>query len=731
MRHYRNLIGIFLTVALVIAVCIITIFVTGLRGRKTTRDMQAHLATIERLDDFLLTLTTAETGQRGYLLTGDSSYLKPYQSAVPQVTNEIKDLEASAQLPQQDIGILQQASQAKLDELSQTIHLRQAQGPAAALAKVQTNLGENLMDKIRAAILTARDTEQTELTDASIRHDFILQTRNVIYILTGAVILAFLGWAYTRISREKSHREAAYGALAREREEVQRQKEFLNVTLGSIGDCVIVADTEGRITFMNPVAATVTGWSREEALNQPVERIFRIINEETREPGEHPVVKVLKTEKIAGLPNHTLLIRKDGSEVPIDDSGAPICEPSGELRGVVLVFRDFSDHKKVETELIRAKSEAEAASKAKDQFLAMLSHELRTPLAPVLATLNRWEFTGELPAAVQAEVQMVRRGVELEARIIDDLLDLTRIAKGMLSLTPEPINVHTLIEPLAGMYRSEIAAKHLYLDLRLAAAHPYVNLDGTRLQQVMWNILRNAAKFTPRGGRITIETANDGKDRLVISVTDTGIGMDQGTLSRLFIPFEQGEKDLSRRYGGLGLGLAISRALVDLLGGEISANSDGPGKGARFVVAFPSIEVDPASTAKFEDLDVTGPERARLRILLVEDHPDTGAAMSRLLEARGHQVSLATDVSTGIEMIDHDKFDLVLCDLGLPDGTGLDVVAHLRKRRDTPAIALSGFGMEEDLTRCLEAGFDLHLMKPVNLKQLELGIVRLIKKNAA
>jgi PAS domain S-box-containing protein len=727
MTQYRNLIGIFLTVALVILVSIVMIFLTGKEGIEARREIQTHMAAIQRLDDFLLTLTTAETGQRGYLLTGSEEYLRPYDDAAPQVASEIRDLARNDQFPKEEVHSLQANATEKLAELARTIELRRTRGAAAAAAVVETNVGRKLMDEIRDLIFTARITQQDEMERASIRNENAALLRNITYGLAALVNSFFLAWAYLRISRDTERRDQAYADLACERQEVHRQKEFLNVTLGSIGDCVIVSDIQGRITFMNEVAENVTGWSKEEAVSQPVASVFRIINEHTREAVESPVEKVLRSGKIVGLANHTLLIRKDGTEIPIDDSGAPIREPGGALRGVVLVFRDFTEYKNSENELIQAKSVAEAASKAKDQFLAMLSHELRTPLTPVLATLNRWEITHELPEALHTDIEMVRRSVELEARIIDDLLDLTRISKGILSLTPEQTNVHGLLESLAGMYRSEIQAKDLRLTMQLNASRPYVYLDASRLQQVMWNLLRNAAKFTERGGAITVETANDASGQILISVTDTGIGMDESTLSRLFIPFEQGEKDLSRRYGGLGLGLAISRALVDLLGGEISAASEGPGQGSQFEVTFPGIEWEPSSQNGLADTEESRVSRAKLRILLVEDHADTGLAMSRLLEARGHQICMADSVSSAKELIEAADFDLLLCDLGLPDGTGIDVISHLRRLRATPAIALSGFGMEEDLVRCIDAGFDLHITKPVNIKQLEASIERLIE----
>jgi PAS domain S-box-containing protein len=219
---------------------------------------------------------------------------------------------------------------------------------------------------------------------------------------------------------------------------------------------VIVTDTEGRITFLNEVAAKLTGWSFTEVQNQPCAKVFNIINESTRAAVESPVDKVLRQGTIIGLANHTLLIRRDGSEVPIDDSGAPIKEADGTVRGVVLIFRDFSNHKAAQNRLIEANNALEAANHAKDQFLAALSHELRTPLTPVLATLTSWEASDELPGPFVADVQMLRRNIELEARLIDDLLDLNRIVKGKLSLNLELVDAHELVGSVVTMLRSEI-----------------------------------------------------------------------------------------------------------------------------------------------------------------------------------------------------------------------------------------------------------------------------------
>jgi signal transduction histidine kinase/ActR/RegA family two-component response regulator len=375
-----------------------------------------------------------------------------------------------------------------------------------------------------------------------------------------------------------------------------------------------------------------------------------------------------------------------------------------------------------EQSLREARAAAEAASRAKDEFMAALSHELRTPLTPVLATLSAWEAEDGLPSAMRHEVGMLRKNVELEARLIDDLLDLTRIAKGKLTLNPERVDVHELLRDVVEMFRGEIQAKRIVVTIAPGARTHHVRADSARLQQVFWNILRNALKFTPDGGRIDVATADAAGGCVTVAFTDTGIGMSEATLAKLFRPFEQGNDDMLRRYGGLGLGLAISKAMVDAHGGKLAATSGGLSRGATFAVTLATVAA-PEFEAPVRKAP-PGPASAarRLRILLVEDHEDTAKAMRRLLTARGHEVTECRSVASAVDAADGRAFDLLLSDIGLPDGTGIDVIRQVHARHRLPAIALTGFGMEEDVARCLAAGFDAHLTKPVNVQRLEVVI---------
>jgi PAS domain S-box-containing protein len=707
------------TTGAVVLLSLAAIYFMGRAAIDTNHDLLRYHIVIGELQGVLSTLKDAETGQRGYLLTGRENYLQPYNEAGERIHQGLQQLDEMARegaLTQGDVAKLSQLASEKLNELQQTILLRRSQGLQAALAIVMTDFGKNKMDSFRTQIANMTEAQESALLRANQRAVKFVYYRNLVTGFSTLLNLVVLVWAYRRIRDESAGRERA-------RLEIVRQKDLLDVTLASIGDAVIVTDLEGKITFLNAVAEKLTGWSSVDALNRPCATIFNIINESTRELVESPVEKVLRVGTIVGLANHTVLIRKDGSEIPIDDSGAPIKEPDGTVRGVGLIFRDFSEQKAAQTKLLETNDALEAANQAKDQFLAALSHELRTPLTPVLATLTSWEASDELPASLHGDIQMLRRNVDLEARLIDDLLDLNRIVKGKLSLNLELLDVHELVESVVSMLRSEINAKQLNLSIGLIATRHYVTGDSARLQQVFGNILKNATKFSERGGNISIASTNDLDGRVNITFQDDGVGMTHETLNRLFQPFEQGA-DIGR-YGGLGLGMAISKSLVDTHAGLISAESDGLGLGAKFCVTLPSIHASTVQQSQVESdksSKNTPKNVGRISILLVEDHEDTAEVIGRLLRDSGHSVETCGTVAEAIHLAKEGKFNLLLSDIGLPGGTGIDLVRHIRQNLTIPAIALTGFGMDQDVARYKEAGFDAHLTKPINFQRLEMII---------
>ena len=368
----------------------------------------------------------------------------------------------------------------------------------------------------------------------------------------------------------------------------------------------------------------------------------------------------------------------------------------------------------------------QSASAAKDQFLAMLSHELRTPLNPVFAVLASLEQNHTLSADVRGDLLVMRRNLQLEARLIDDLLDLTRIVRGKVPLQLEVVDVHAIIRLARETCLDAVGERKVHVELKLDAAHHYAKADAGRLQQVFWNLLNNAVKFTPTGGSIVITSTGDATDYLCISITDTGRGIDATALGKIFQPFEQGDVTIPAQFGGLGLGLAITRSIVDAHGGEIRAESAGLGRGATFVVSLP-LTADPAVAEAPINPPQPASPRAGRRILLVDDHADTRTSLQRLLTRRGHSITLAGSCQEALGRAASEEFDLVISDLGLPDGNGHDLMRTLRASHATMAgIALSGYGMETDIERSHAAGFAAHLTKPMDFAVLEATIEKVL-----
>ena len=397
----------------------------------------------------------------------------------------------------------------------------------------------------------------------------------------------------------------------------------------------------------------------------------------------------------------------------------PIRDASGQILRWFGTNTDVTEQRELSEALARAKEHAEGASQAKDNFLAALSHELRTPLTPALMTAAALRHDPRLPDDLRADAAMIERSIALESRLIDDLLDLTRISRGKLPLRTERCDVHSLLGHAIEIIRDEAQTKRIALEVQLKARLPGLKGDSARLQQVFWNLLKNAVKFTPMGGRIAIRTHNkDGA--LVLDVCDSGIGFSPAAADRLFQPFEQGDLEHTHRFGGLGLGLAIARAVVDLHGGQIQAHSDGPDRGATFTVEFPGATEPPAGlTLEHSGGEGAPPATHTLHILLVEDHEPTLAVLTRLLTRAGHTVFPCNSIASALATAATNRFTAVVSDLGLPDGTGHQLMTQLRAERpELRGIALSGYGMEEDLQRSREAGFVRHLVKPVDFDQL-------------
>ncbi|MDQ2824758.1 MAG: MASE1 domain-containing protein, partial [Verrucomicrobiota bacterium] len=382
----------------------------------------------------------------------------------------------------------------------------------------------------------------------------------------------------------------------------------------------------------------------------------------------------------------------------------------------------MAERRRAQAAIEEQKATVEAANRTKDNFLAMLSHELRTPLTPVLAALDALESASAQSAEGKASLAMIRRNVELESQLIDDLLDLTRIAHDKLQLKLEQIDAHQTISNVTEICRMEADARKLRLNLNLRAGGHFVSADPAKFQQIIWNLLKNAIKFTGENGEIIISSSNPSPQVLVVSVRDTGIGIDPDLMERIFDPFEQGDRSFQHRFGGLGLGLAISKSVAKAHGGTLTAKSEGPDRGSTFVLTMNTVS--PPQRQFVRPATIAAAETRALRILLVDDHEDTCTALERLLMRRGHLVAAMRNVRSAMEAAGRNQFDLLISDIALPDGTGMELMANLRAMSGLRGIAISGFGMNGDIAKSLQAGFSEHLVKPIKIEKLEAAIDR-------
>src|SRR6476661_8096409 len=382
----------------------------------------------------------------------------------------------------------------------------------------------------------------------------------------------------------------------------------------------------------------------------------------------------------------------------------------------------MAERRRVEEKLQQQKSIVQAANRTKDHFLAMLSHELRTPLTPVISALDSLETEASQTQDTKASLAMIRRNIELETQLIDDLLDFTRIARDKMQLRFSPMDAHQAVSNVVEICRAEARSKKLTVHLNLRAKTHHVTADTAKFQQIIWNLLKNAIKFTPEGGDITISSDNPSEAVFTVAVRDTGIGIESEVMQRIFDPFEQGNRSFEHRFGGLGLGLAISKSLAQAHGGTLTAQSGGRDRGSTFIFSMPTLS--PTEATNIPHKTSTEASQHGLKILLVDDHQDTCAALEKLLARRGHLVAVSHDVRSAMDAAVRNKFDLLISDVALPDGTGMDLMMQLRAIGNVPGIAISGFGNNDDIERSLQAGFSQHLIKPIKLDKLEAAIER-------
>ena len=524
-----------------------------------------------------------------------------------------------------------------------------------------------------------------------------------------------------RALRERAERAARVRA---ERQLREADTIYARVVDGLSGYGVILLDVDGSIRDWNQAASLIFGYVRAEMIGRHISAIY---TPEDRAAG------VVRDDFEAATARGSVvdarwLVRADGTRLRAEGALTVLRDEDGEVSGFCKLLRDVTTTFESAAALLQAKEEAERANRAKDRFLAVLSHELRTPLLPIAAAAQTLQKNVAVPPELSELLPMIRRNVLLEARLIEDLLDLTAISAGKLSLRRAPVDMRKIIDVVVEMVQETVDEKQIELTVHWDASRGIVDGDAARLQQVLWNLVRNAVKFTPAGGHIRIAVDDDG-GRLRLRCVDDGIGIDESAIGAIFSAFEQANGDIARQFGGLGLGLAIAQGLVLQHGGDLCVSSDGPGRGATFTLRLDTIDAPDAVAAQPA---APAPDRAAsrpVRMLLVEDNEDAACAMTMSLEFMGYEVTHAPNLRAAMAAGERGAFDVVVTDLGLPDGSGLDLGPALSAR--APLIALSGFGSAEDVARSMAAGFAAHLVKPTDPDDVHATVGKILMRTAA
>jgi PAS domain S-box-containing protein len=486
---------------------------------------------------------------------------------------------------------------------------------------------------------------------------------------------------------------------------------------------VILLDAQGCITSWNQGAQTMFGFAREEVVAQPATLLLG----HDADAVEGWRAELHQATEHGRAVTQRWMRRRDGSPLRAEGVLTPLHGEAGELQGFCSITRDTTADYLASQALRDAKDEAERASLAKDRFIAVLSHELRAPLAAVSSAVHLIDKNATVPERYRDLLPMIRRNVAVEARLIDDLLDISAISSGKLGIQPAVIDLHDVVDEAMQMLDGLFEEHGMRLELALAPGPALVHADAVRMQQVVANLLRNAVKFSERGGRIQLRTSMDDA-RVVLECIDEGVGIAPDALERIFMAFEQVDRDVSRQRGGLGLGLAIARHLAQEHGGGLQAYSKGPGLGARFTLWLPLAQRQPRAAAA-PGRPADAPAMQAARVLLVEDHLGTAQVMKMCLEDFGYEVVHAGSVAQALQAAEAQPFDIVLTDLGLPDASGVEVGRALSGRM--PVVALSGFGAAADLRGTADAGFSGHLVKPVEPAQIHALLQQILLARAA
>lgn len=698
----------------------------NLTNLRSTSEWTGHtLEVLAALETVFSDLKDAEAAQRGYVITGKPDYLGPYQEAIARYERNIAEVERLTidnEDQKRGAALLRAAMTERLAVMQRTLDARRDAGFEAARALVENGTGRNLMEKVRAIVAGMQKRERALLAERKIEDDRAYDTALltlVITTLSGIAGGAAFAWLLQR----------HLAALKKSEDQIHDHHELLQATLSSIGDGVIATDAAGRVTFLNGIAQTLTGWTDAEAAGVELSKVFHIVNEETRATVDNPAMRALRDGQIVGLANHTILLTKGGGEWPIDDSAAPIKNRAGQVQGAILVFREIQERKVAEQELRTQSAALADADRRKNEFLATLAHELRNPLAPISNALQLWSFVADDKNEMEQLRALMERQLGQMIRLVDDLLDVSRITRGKIQLRKERVDVTALIGSALEAVKPILEACDHTVTTHLPATPLYVVGDAARLTQVLGNILNNAAKYTGRSGAIDVAALKQ-DERIVVRIRDNGPGIPADMLEAIFEMFRQVDGTLERSHGGLGIGLTLVRRLVDEHGGTVTAHSEGAGRGSEFVVSLPEAPVvqaeaksiaAPAAGSPSSAISTSGSagNTAKQKILVVDDISASARTLGAMLKALGHDSSIANDGPSGITWFRQHKPDVVFLDIAMPGMNGYEAAKAIRaESKDVYLIALTGYGSEEDRKRGADAGFDRHCIKPISMDQI-------------
>jgi|GEM_PF-7002027 signal transduction histidine kinase/CHASE3 domain sensor protein len=757
----RAVLGFGLSVAVLLVIGILS-YENLTRYQKARIEVERTQEVIKTTQVLLSQLKDAETGQRGYLLTGDKTYLQPYKSAIATIYQEIAELSnlITDENQKQNLNTLKPLIQAKLAELQQTIILKDTQGEQAALKLVKSSQGKQLMEKIRSTI-AQMEAKQVQLLQQRSQAEQNYLSRIAVFTIPGCLLVALIsGINVLWLDISLKHRQE----LLKETQEHLTQLQGLTEASLQINSLV---PTEAVLKVITEQARSIIGahqsvtsitvdhnWAQSISYISLSDKYaqWRDYKEKSDGSGIYSCVchsnrpmRMTQTE-LESHPRWLGYGKEAGKHPPMRGwLAAPLTTRDGKNIGLIQLSDKYEGEFTEEDEAMVvqlaqmasiaientrlyeaeqiARTQAESANRLKDQFLAVLSHELRTPLNPILGWSQMLRKGNLDQATSDRGLETIQRNAKLQIQLIEDLLDVSRIIQGKLKLDVENVDLKQVIQSAVETVNLAAKAKSIQIHTIFEPNTIAVLGDSTRLQQVMWNLLSNAVKFTPNGGRVEVKLSHD--SQALIQVSDTGKGIEPEFLPHVFEYFRQADSTSTRNFGGLGLGLAIVRHIVELHGGTIIAASEGEEQGATFTVALPMVDsqIKPEPVASVNSHSLAG-----IKTLVVDDQQDTLDLLSLLLEEEGASVTCASSARQALVAFTTDKPDILISDIGMPEQNGYTLLYKVRqKNQEIPAIALTAYADETNHQEIMAAGFQKHLTKPLEPNQLIEAIADLVK----